>query len=211
MHVRRLLHAQSLQFRGFLLFKKALPSGPGRMIIIRAVVAHFTGVQGWPMGSLLFSLRKPFGICHHRLSLQAGEASSLLAETAAAIIYPAGDKLQIPSLTAGNTAIWLCKHIKETLTKGEEGSHAGHPGSSALGNELSAGSCVAEPKDCLRVKPHSTALQSAGLIHLASHVVSPNCFASLQLSLPPFPHPPLPLLLKSFLLLYTWTSLRAPV
>lgn len=50
--------------------------------------------------------------------------------------HPPGVILQIPSLTAGNTEIWLCKHIKGILTKREGCSHTGLPGHSALGKEF---------------------------------------------------------------------------
>lgn len=67
-----------------------------------------------------FLSQKTFGI-HDALNPQAklGQQVLLRQKMAAAVIYPLGDILQIPSLTAGNVEIWLCKHIKQILTKKE--------------------------------------------------------------------------------------------
>lgn len=81
--------------------------------------------------------RKTFCI-HHALSLQAGALNSFLAKDCICyyLPHPPGKMLQIPSLTAGNTEIWLCKHIKGILTKREGCSHTGLHGHSALGKEF---------------------------------------------------------------------------
>jgi hypothetical protein len=93
------------------------------------------------MKYLIFYARKPFAFVINWAS-ELGKQVLFWQKIAAAIIYPPGDKQQIPSSTAGNTLVWLCKHIKEIKTKGEGGSHAGHPGYSALGMSSPAGNCL---------------------------------------------------------------------
>lgn len=121
------LQALRHQLWDCLLFNNAHLSSPA-VIIIRTRMARI-GLAPCSFPRLTHGVshclfQKTFCI-HHAVNLQAGAVSSFLAKDCICyyLPHPPGKMLQIPSLTAGNTEIWLCKHIKGILTKRGRGVH----------------------------------------------------------------------------------------
>lgn len=140
-----------------------------------------------------FLSQKTFGI-HHALNPQAklGQQVLLRQKMAAAFIYPLGDILQIPSLIAGNVEIWLCKHIKQILTKKEWCADTGHPGPRTLGQELSTPRSVMQRQRLrLECQNHLQQACSSRASHLGPIHLGQAC--GLLIAFPlfnPLPPPP---------------------
>ena len=131
---------------------------------------------------------------HHALNLQAGASNSFLAKDCICyyLPHPPGKMLQIPSLTAGNMEIWLCKHIKGILTKRGSGVHTlaflviAHWARSS-----STRGCAVEAKTWFWTpKPHSAAPHQAGLPPLGLIHICQACGLLIAFTLFNQPPPP---------------------
>lgn len=146
------------------------------------------------MGYLILFSRKSFAFIINWVSKLVKQVL-FWQKIAAPIIYPPGDKLQIPGLTAGNTELAVQAYKKPWQSR--RGVHilailiTVHWARSSP-----TGSCITEPQALpWRAKPHSAVLQSARafparvLIHLC---YACGLFPLLNSLFIPQPLPPTP-------------------